>query len=168
MVCFSAHFLKHGSSKRGKGWTFLIFYRIHMGALKGTVACVGRSLDMSGVVPKLDMHEIILLVCPSSNIEFTSVTDTFRGNSRRALRNESNEEVHVIDESVVVGAGQVFGLMFVCSGGVVVHVDDAILHTSDVSQVLWQVLGFEGVFSILWRWKEYCLKGCDVQYIFKE
>lgn len=71
--------------------------------------------------------------------------------SRRALRNESNEEVHVIDEGVVVGAGQVFGLMFVRSSGVVVHVDDAILHTSDVSQVLWQVLGFEGVFSILWR-----------------
>lgn len=104
-----------------------------MGPLKGTVASVGHSLNMSGVVLKLDMREIILLVCPSSNIGFTSVTDTFGGNSRRALRNESNEEVHVIDEGVVVGAGQVFGLMFVCSGGVVVHVDDAILHTSDVS-----------------------------------
>lgn len=150
MVGFSTHFLKDGSSKRGKEWTFLIFYRIHMGPLKGTVASVGRSL-MSGVVPKLDTCEIILLACQSSNIGFTSVTDTFCGNSRRALRNESNEEVHVIDEGVVVGAGQVFGLMFVRGGGVVVHVDDAILHTSDVSQVLWQVLGFEGVFSILWR-----------------
>lgn len=133
-----------------------------MGPLNGTVATVGRSLDMSGVVPKLDMREIILLVCTSLNIGFTSVTDTLRGNSRWALRNESNEEVHVIDEGVVVGAGQVFGLMFVCSGGVIVHVDDAILYTSDVSQVLWKVLGFEGVLSILWRWEEHYLKGCDV------
>lgn len=104
-----------------------------MGPLNGTVASVGHSLDMSGVVPKLDMREIILLVCPSSNIGFKSVTDTFHGNSRRALRNESNEEVHVIDEGVVVGAGQVFGLVFVCSGRVAVHIDDTILHTSDVS-----------------------------------
>lgn len=71
--------------------------------------------------------------------------------SRWALCNESDEEVHVVDEGVVVGAGQVFGLVFVSSRSVVVHIDDTVLHTSDVSQILWQVGGIEGVFPVLWR-----------------
>ena len=71
--------------------------------------------------------------------------------SRWALCNEGNEEVHVIDEGVVVGAGQVFGLMFVSSCLVIVHIDDTILHTSNVSQILWQVLCVKGVFPVLWR-----------------
>lgn len=71
--------------------------------------------------------------------------------SRWALCNESDEEVHVVDEGVVVGAGQVLGLMFVSSRGVVVHVDETVLHTGNISQILWQVLGIKGVFPILWR-----------------
>ena len=71
--------------------------------------------------------------------------------SRWALCNESNEEVHVVNEGVVVGAGQVFVLMFIGSSSVVVHEDDTILHTSNVSQILWQGLGIKGVFSVLWR-----------------
>lgn len=80
----------------------------------------------------------------------------FLWNSRWALSNEGNEEVHVVDEGVVVGAGQVFGLVLVCSGGVIVHVDEAFLHARDVAQVLLQVLGFEGVLAVLWRWGEHC------------
>lgn len=75
----------------------------------------------------------------------------FLRHSRWALSNESNEEVHVVDEGVVVRTGQVFGLVLVCGGGVIVHVDEAILHARDVAQVLLQVLGFEGVLAVLWR-----------------
>lgn len=75
----------------------------------------------------------------------------FLWNSRWTLSNESNEEVHVVDEGFVVGAGQVFGLVLVCGGGVIVHVDEAVLHARDVAQVLLQVLGFEGVLAVLWR-----------------
>lgn len=71
--------------------------------------------------------------------------------SRRALSNERNEEVHVIDEGVIVGAGQVFGLMFVSSCSVVIHVDETILHTGHVTQILWQVTGAERVVPVLWR-----------------
>lgn len=75
----------------------------------------------------------------------------FLWNSRWALSNESNEKVHVVNEGVVVRAGQVFGLVLVCGGGVIVHVDEAVLHARDVAQVLWQVLGVEGVLAVLWR-----------------
>lgn len=76
--------------------------------------------------------------------------------SRWALCNESNEEVHVVDEGVVVGAGQVLGLMFVSSRSVVVNIDETLLHTSNIFQILWQGLGIEGVFPILWRRCEDC------------
>lgn len=75
----------------------------------------------------------------------------FLWNSRWALSNEGNEEVHVVDEGFIVGAGQVFGLVLVCGSGVVVHVDEAIFHARDVAQVLLQVLGFEGILAVLWR-----------------
>lgn len=80
----------------------------------------------------------------------------FLWNSRWTLSNEGNEEVHVVDEGVVVGAGQVFGLVLVCGSGVVVHVDEAIFHPGDVAQVLLQVLGVKGVLAVLWRWSEHC------------
>lgn len=75
----------------------------------------------------------------------------FLWNSRWPLSNEGNEEVHVVNEGVVVGAGQVFGLVLVCGSGVVVHVDEAIFHARDVAQALLQVLGVEGILAILWR-----------------
>lgn len=71
--------------------------------------------------------------------------------SRWALGNEGDKEVHVIDEGGIVGAGQVFGLMFVSSCSIVVHVDETVLHTSHVAQILWQVFGVKGVLSLLWR-----------------
>lgn len=74
--------------------------------------------------------------------------------SRWALCNESNEEVHVVDEGVVVGAGQVFGLMFVGSFSIVIHINDTILHTSNISQILRQVLGVKWVVPILGRRSE--------------
>lgn len=88
------------------------------------------------------MGEKTILICEIKN---------FLDDSRWALCNESNEEVHVIDEGVVVGAGQVFGLMFVSSCSVVVHIDETILHPSNITQILWQVSGIEGVVPILWR-----------------
>lgn len=77
------------------------------------------------------------------------IADTWRGDSRWALRNESDEEIHVVDEGVVVRAGEVFGMVLVGRRGVVVHVDEALLHTGHVTQVLWQGLGIEGIFSRL-------------------
>lgn len=71
--------------------------------------------------------------------------------SRWALCNESDEEVHVVDEGVIVRAGHVFGLMFVSSCSVIVHIDDTILHASNIAQILWKVLRLKGVFPILWR-----------------
>lgn len=73
------------------------------------------------------------------------------GDSRRTLRNESNEEIHVVDEGVVVGAGKVFGLVFVGSRGVMVDVDEAVLHTRDVSQVFWQFPCVERIHPRLWQ-----------------
>lgn len=70
--------------------------------------------------------------------------------SRGALCNESDEEVHVIDEGVVVGVGQVFGLMLVSSCCVVVHIDETVLHTGNIAQILRQVFGVKWVFTILW------------------
>lgn len=69
--------------------------------------------------------------------------------SRWALCNESNEEIHVVDEGVVVWAGKVFGMVFVGSCGIIVHVDEALLHTSHIAQVLWQGLVIEGIFPSL-------------------
>lgn len=69
--------------------------------------------------------------------------------SRWALGNESNEEIHVIDECVVVRAGKIFWLMFVGGRSIIVHVDKTLLHASDISQVLWQGLKIKGIFPTL-------------------
>lgn len=71
---------------------------------------------------------------------------------RWALCDESDEEVHVVDEGVVVRAGQVFGLVLVGRSGVVVHIDEAVLHAGNITQVGWQVLGVKGILFLLWRW----------------
>lgn len=71
--------------------------------------------------------------------------------SRWALCNEGDEEVHVVDEGVIVGAGHVFGLMFVSSCSIIVHIDKTLLHASNIAQILWQFLDIKGVFPILWR-----------------
>lgn len=81
---------------------------------------------------------------------------------RWALCDESNEEVHVVNEGVVIRAGQVFGLMLVSSCSIIVHIDDTILHTSNISQILWQVLTIKGIFPILRRMCEDCRIGAFV------
>lgn len=86
--------------------------------------------------------------------------------SRWALCNESNKEVHVIDECVVVGPGQVFGLMFVSSCSIVVHIHETLLHAGNITQILWQVLGVKGVFSILWRSREDCECNIRIDLIY--
>lgn len=74
--------------------------------------------------------------------------------SRWALCNESYEEIHVVDEGVVVWVGKVFGLVFVGGSGIIVHVDEALLHAGHIAQVLWQGLGIEGIFPRLRQRRE--------------
>ena len=80
----------------------------------------------------------------------TAVSISFRG----AQCNERNQEVHVIDEGVVVNVGQIMGLVLVSSLLVVVNVDNAVLHAGNVAQVRREFRGIEGVFPALGRWVE--------------
>lgn len=72
-----------------------------------------------------------------------------QSDSRGALCNQGNEEVHVIDEGVVIRPGQVLGLVFVGGLLVIVNIDEPLVHPGHIAKVLRQRFETEGVLILL-------------------
>lgn len=68
------------------------------------------------------------------------------------LRDQGQEEVHVINEVLEAGVGQVLWLISFNCCFVSIDINYPILHLDMVSQVLTEIPGFKGILSILhWR-----------------
>lgn len=76
----------------------------------------------------------------------------------RPLCNEGQEEVHVINEVLEAGVGQVLWLISANRCLVSVDVNYPIFHLDVVSQVLGETLSFKGILSILHWWGEHWTK----------
>jgi len=71
--------------------------------------------------------------------------------ARWALRDQGDEEVHVIDESGKFWTGVVQRLVFISRCLVFVDKDNTILHASNVAKVRWEVLSAERILASLGR-----------------
>lgn len=76
----------------------------------------------------------------------------------RSLCNQGQEEVHVINEVLKIGVGQVLWLVSASCCFVSIDVNYPILHLNVVSQVLSKIPSFKGILSILHRWCEHWTK----------
>lgn len=76
----------------------------------------------------------------------------------RPLCNQDQEEIHVIDEVLEAGVGQILWLISLSCCLVCVDINYPILHLHVVPQVLREVPSVKGILSILhWR-GEHCSK----------